>query len=108
MKIITVNLPLSYLKMIDGLTGEKNLFPSRSELIRVAVREFLIRELEAAKSFTSYQSVLSKPGTFSNQHDIDPMQNPTPEMDPNLFVQIPLGSTSNGVPEYKTFRLVKK
>lgn len=27
------------------------LYPSRSELIRVAVREFLIKELEAAKEF---------------------------------------------------------
>jgi hypothetical protein len=89
MKIITVNLPVSYLKMLDGLVGENGLYPSRSELVRVAVRDFLIRELEAAKSF----------GNFSN---------PAPTVDPNLYVQIPLGSQSNGIPEFKTFRLIKK
>lgn len=97
LKIITVNLPVSYLKMIDGLVGETALYPSRSELIRVAVRDFLIRELESAKSFSNYQAPVQVAPVI-----------PQPEVDPNLFVQIPLGSTSNGVPEFKTFRLVKK
>lgn len=100
MKIITVNLPISYLKMVDGLVGENGLYPSRSELIRVAVRDFLIREIESAESFSSLQSPSNQGST--------PIQSQTPELDPNLFVQIPLGSTSNGVPEFKTFRLVKK
>jgi Arc/MetJ-type ribon-helix-helix transcriptional regulator len=75
MRIITINLPISYLKMMDGLldrrvakkdvNGEKytkkvledqqGIYPSRSELIRVATREFLIKELEALQSFTQYQ-----------------------------------------------------
>lgn len=97
MKIITVNLPVSYLKTIDGLTGETALYPSRSELIRVAVRDFLIRELEAAKSFTNFQTQVQSGPVI-----------PQPNVDPNLFVQIPLGCTANGVPEFKTFRLVKK
>lgn len=49
MKIITVNLPVSYLHAVDGLVGETALYPSRSELIRVAVREFIIKELTEAK-----------------------------------------------------------
>ncbi len=56
MKIITVNLPESYIKAIDNLIGEKAIYPSRSELVRVAVREFLIKELEAVKSFTQLQN----------------------------------------------------
>lgn len=56
MKIITVNLPESYLKAIDSLTGDNALYPSRSELVRVAVREFLITELSAAQNFTQFQS----------------------------------------------------
>lgn len=97
MKIITVNLPQSYLKMIDGMVGENGLYPSRSELIRVAVRDFLICELEAAASFRNYLPPIQAAPVI-----------PQPEVDSHLFVQIPLGSTSNGVPEYKTFRLVKK
>ncbi len=51
MKIITVNLPVKDIKTIKTLVGEKGLFPSRSELIRVAIRDFLIKELHVAKSF---------------------------------------------------------
>jgi Arc/MetJ-type ribon-helix-helix transcriptional regulator len=45
MHIITVNLPESYVVAVDALSGPKGIYPSRSELIRVAVREFLLREL---------------------------------------------------------------
>jgi hypothetical protein len=84
--------------MIDGLVGHKGLYPARSELIRVAIRDFLIRELSSAKSFANYATPLQTP----------PPVIATPDVDPGLFVQIPLGSASNGIPEYKTFRLVKK
>jgi Arc/MetJ-type ribon-helix-helix transcriptional regulator len=97
-KIITVNLPISYLRMIDHLVGETALYPSRSELIRVAVREFLIRELEAMKSFQTFRSPQAAPAAV-------PMS-PTPEQD--LFVQVPYGTTADGSPEFRTFRIVKK
>lgn len=51
MKIITVNLPVNDIRTIKGLVGENGLFPSRSELIRVAIRDFLIKELHVAKNF---------------------------------------------------------
>ena len=51
MKIITVNVPVPYLKTIENLVGDDGLYPSRSELIRVALRDFLIKELEIAKNF---------------------------------------------------------
>jgi hypothetical protein len=54
MKIITVNLPKSYIKAIKHLTGEDGIYPSRSELIRVAVREFLRKEMGAAEDFQGY------------------------------------------------------
>jgi hypothetical protein len=98
MRIITVNLPVSYLKMIDGLVGENALYPSRSELIRVAVKEFLVHELEAVETFSNSQKSITQ----------TPEIVVPPTVDPNLFVQVPVGSTSSGSPEYKTFRLVKK
>jgi len=90
---------------MDGLVGEKGLYPSRSELVRVACRDFLIRELDAVKSFNEFEkrSITQTPPKTDSNDTI-----PTLEIDPNLFVQIPLGSASNGIPEYKTFRLVKK
>ena len=60
MKIITVNLPESYLKAMESLLGDNALYPSRSELVRVAVREFLISELSAAQNFTQFQSQISR------------------------------------------------
>ncbi|TFH28674.1 MAG: ribbon-helix-helix protein, CopG family [Promethearchaeota archaeon] len=97
MRIITVNLPVSYLSAIDSLTGNEGLYPSRSELIRVAVRDFLIRELEAAKSFQKYQQA-----QVSNKIKRQ-------KVDEELFVQVPLNENSlDGVTEYKTYKLVKK
>lgn len=47
MKIITINIPEIDLKYIEFLLDGKNArWPSRSELIRTAVREFLNREID--------------------------------------------------------------
>ena len=51
MKIVTVNLPVSDIKLIKNLVGENGLYPSRSELIRVAIRDFLVKEIHVAKNF---------------------------------------------------------
>ena len=97
MKIITVNLPVSYLGAIDSLTGEEGLYPSRSELIRVAVRDFLIKELEAAKAFTKYQNQITS------------INSRPKEMEDSLFVQVPVeNSELSGNMEYKTYRIIKK
>jgi len=87
MRIITVNLPISYIKAIATLTGTDALYPSRSELIRVAVRDFLLSELEAAKQFQALQA--------RKTHIL-----PTPQE--RGTVRVPLGDG-----EYKTYTLVK-
>lgn len=45
MKIVTINVPEAYVEAMAQLTGEKGIYPSRSELIRSAVKEFLLKEL---------------------------------------------------------------
>jgi Arc/MetJ-type ribon-helix-helix transcriptional regulator len=82
MKIITVNLPETYLNFIEQLLNGPASFPSRSELIRVAVREFLLKELEQAKAFVGVVK------------QADPKQEPD---DPNLVV---VGN--------KTYRIVNR
>jgi len=42
--------------MIEQLTGDGGMFPSRSELIRVAVREFLIKEMATVEEFERHQT----------------------------------------------------
>jgi Arc/MetJ-type ribon-helix-helix transcriptional regulator len=52
LKIITVNLPSKYIDSIKGLVGDSGLYPSRSELVRVAIRDYLVKELKIAKNIT--------------------------------------------------------
>ena len=45
MKIITINLPERYLQAIQVL-NDLGIYPSRSEAIRIALRDFLSNELK--------------------------------------------------------------
>lgn len=95
MKIITVNVPIEYLKQIDGLVGNDKSYPSRSELIRCAIREYLIKELEAAQSFMKVQN---GPG----------LEN-IPVIDEKMFVRVPgTVNLETHTQEFKTYRIVKK
>ena len=94
MKIVTVNVPESYIEAINKLIGENGLYPSRSELIRCAVRQFLIRELSAANK-------MAKIGDLSNLDDFD---------DKN-FVRVPMDSMnekSEPIQTFKTYKIVKR
>jgi Arc/MetJ-type ribon-helix-helix transcriptional regulator len=48
MKIITINLPEKYLQAIQIL-NDMGVYPSRSEAIRIALRNFLSNELKMFK-----------------------------------------------------------
>lgn len=61
MRIITVNLPIQYIEIIKTMTGEDNLYPSRSELIRVAIKEFIVQEISNAKNFVKFQKEFGFP-----------------------------------------------
>lgn len=93
MRIITINVPPTYLKAINELVGTDGLYPSRSELIRVAVRDFLIHEIDAAKELQ----------TFSEQSQ----QMPSPKRMDNNFIQVPMEDASECL-EFKTYRLIKR
>jgi len=100
MRILTVNLPHSYLNKIDKLTkGENSIFPSRSELIRVAVREFLIQELKAGKTFAKFPQ-----SEFSKFYPPPVKEESKPEM-----VKIPWKENSQGeVIEYKQYKIIPR
>ena len=38
------------------MTGKTKIYPSRSELIRIAIREWIIKELESAQAFEEFQT----------------------------------------------------
>jgi len=50
LKVVTVNIPESFIDLIKKLVGRNGLYPSRSELVRVAVHNFLIKQLKIAKN----------------------------------------------------------
>lgn len=102
MKIITVNLPILYLKQIDTMVGDTGLYPSRSELIRVAVREFLVQELMTPPGGSFF------PPPIATAEPVPSKLPPGDELDPTQYVQIPLKNSVDGVPAYKTYRLVKR
>ena len=93
MKIVTVNVPESYIDTINKLIGHKGLYPSRSELIRCAVRDFLIKELKLANNMAKY-----------NEVEIE-------DFDDENFVRVPIeGVNENSEPvrEFKTYKILKR
>lgn len=93
MKIVTVNIPESFIEAMEKLTGEKGLYPSRSELIRVAVREFLLKEIEMAKNIQKY----------TNKSDLE-------EFDDKNYIKIPVSDDDKDSPvrEFKTYKIIKR
>jgi len=93
MKIITVNIPVQYVNKIKGLIGNEGLYPSRSELIRVAVRDYLIKELKMAK-ITAIGKI---DPPIINKEDLDFVQVPT---------DIKVGDTT--IRNFKTYRIIDR
>lgn len=98
MRIVTVNVPESYIEAINKLIGDGGLYPSRSELIRVAVRKFLIKELKMAKKLTKLSN-MPEFGEIEDQEDDD------------NFVRVPINKINEKnepVREFKTFKIVER
>ena len=95
MKIVTVNVPESYIGAINKLIGENGLYPSRSELIRVAVRDFLLRKLKMANNMAKY-----------NQSEEEAEE----DFDEENFVRVPIdkiNEKSEPIREYKAYKIIK-
>lgn len=73
MQIVTVNLPSVYITAIKKMTDER-LYPSRSEAIRVAIRDFLKKELEMVEILLNIQdeNEKKKPEKSSEKPKFDP------------------------------------
>ena len=75
------------------MVGEDGLYPSRSELIRVAVREFLIKELKRANEMIKYKDV-----------EVE-------EFDDEKFVRVPtekMDENNEPIREFKTYKIIKR
>ncbi len=95
MKIVTVNIPESFIDAIEKLVGKNGLYPSRSELIRCAVREFLIKELKLANNIIKYKE------------EEDDME----DLDEKNFVRVPierLNENHEPVRDFKTYKILRR
>jgi Arc/MetJ-type ribon-helix-helix transcriptional regulator len=96
-KIVTVNVPESYIDAIEKLVGENGLYPSRSELIRCAVREFLLRELKIVTNVGKYK-----------ENEIDDYKE---GFDAENFVRVPVerkNEKNEPIREFKTYKIIKR
>jgi len=60
-KIITINLPEKYLSAIQTLCAF-GIYPSRSEAVRTALRDFLMEEIKFDKSFDIHELEILRRG----------------------------------------------
>lgn len=103
MKIVTVNVPESYIEAIEKLVGENGFYPSRSELIREAARQFLIKEIKLAKEM---KLEIITPEVKEIAKEIENII----ENDDEL-IQVPITKkTDNDEPvqEFKTYKVLRK
>lgn len=93
MKIVTVNISETMIESIEKLVGDEGLYPSRSELIRVATRDFLLRELKMADTMAKHKEE-------------------EPEgLDDENFVRVPverLNDKNEPIREFRTYKIIKK
>jgi len=95
MRIVTVNVPENYIKAISKLVGDDGLYPSRSELIRCAVRDFLVKELNLARNMQKFETSKEEEEVFDDKN----------------FVRIPVsGKDENNEPitEFKTYKILRE
>jgi len=92
MKITSINVPESYVRAIECLVGEDGLYPSRSEVVRIAVREMLQKRLSLAK----------ESNRIVRPEDIEPSTNP----DQGDYVRVP-SETLKGK-TFTTYKIVRK
>ena len=86
MRIITINIPETYVAALAMLVGDTENYSSRSELVRAAVRQFLMQNYTAKKP-------------------VKPVITPESLL-PNL-VHVPMGEIDGRI-VYKTYKKVKK
>jgi len=96
LKIVTINVPESYIVAISKLVGENGLYSSRSELIRCAIRDFLLRELKMAKNIAMY-----------NQSEEEAEE----DFDEENFVRVPMETVNENnepIREFKTYKILRR
>ena len=82
--------------MINKLIDPSGLYPSRSELVRAATRDFLLKELKMAKNMAKYDKT---------------EEEAEEDFDEENFVRVPIekiNEKSEPIKEYKAYKIIKR
>ena len=95
MKVVSAHVPVSHLEAIDKLVGKSGLYPSRSELVRNAIKKYLLKKLKMVKK-GSYNT----PNTKNEPH----IENE------NDYVKVPVENSNEDEPEkqFEIYKILKK
>mgnify|MGYP006283392449 CR=1 FL=1 len=95
MKVVSAHVPVSHLEAIDKLVGNTGLYPSRSELVRNAIKKYLLKKLKMIKKVSN-----NSPNTKS-QEDREEDQN---------YVKVPVESEDADEPkkQFEIYKILKK
>jgi Arc/MetJ-type ribon-helix-helix transcriptional regulator len=99
MVIVTANVSSRDLEMADNLVGQTGLYTSRSELIRYALREFLLEKLEMLKK-SEHPQYVHMPKEQQNHQSAQ-----------KHYIRIPIEKTSeksNPKQNFKIYKVIKK
>ena len=100
MIIVTVNLSERQLERLGRLVYNEHentngIYPSRSELIRVAVKDFLMKEIQKAKNL-----ILTEKNTRKEKPPV------LEDIDDEKFIRIP--GEKRGEHEFKLYKVIKR
>jgi len=97
--IVTANVPIDYLEMGDKLVGENGLYTSRSELIRYALREFILEKLKMLTELEQphYAHISEEQQEYKSEK--------------KKYIRIPIekkSENSKSHQEFKIYKIIKK
>lgn len=95
MKVVSAHVPVSHLEAINKLVGKRGLYPSRSELVRNAIKKYLLKKLKMIKKVSN-----NAPNAKSQEQ----------REEDKKYVKVPVESGDKDEPEkqFEIYKILKK
>ncbi len=95
MKIVSAHVPVSDLEKIDKLVGKQGLYPSRSEVVRYAIKKYLVDKLKIVKKVSNTDKNIKEDKHTEEEHK---------------YVKVPVddNGTDNPEKQFEIYKILKK
>jgi Arc/MetJ-type ribon-helix-helix transcriptional regulator len=95
MKVVSAHVPVSHLEAIDKLVGKNGLYPSRSELVRNAIKKYLLKKLKMIKKISNDAPISESKEKMEDKGD---------------YVKVPIENRDENEPEkqFEIYKILKK